>query len=187
MKANRRLWISITLFATAIFAAVSLDAQTSKPSTTAKASVTATVEAIDHTTRTLMLKGPKGNVVELTVDPAYKRFDQLKVGDTITASYYESVVANIRRPGDPVPKAAEASITPREGGPGGTATVQETVTVVIQSVDKANRAVTVKKQDGGLVSLRVENPKYMEMAKVGETVDITYTRALLIEANPAKP
>jgi hypothetical protein len=178
-------FFSTTLLATALLATVALEAQTTKP-VGDRVSVTATIEAIDHASRTLMLKGPKGNVVELTVDPVFKRFDQLKVGDTITASYYESVVANIRRPGDPAPKESEAAITPRTGAPGGTATVQQTITVVIESVDRANRSVTVRRKDGGLVSLRVENPKYMDMAKAGETVDITYTRALLIEANPAK-
>jgi hypothetical protein len=151
-----------------------------------KATITATVEAIDRTNRKLMLKGPKGNVVELSVDPAFKRFDQLNVGDTITATYYESIAAHIRKPGDPAPKEITAAITPSAGGPGGTAAVQQTVSVVVQSVDRANRSVTVKKQDGGIVSFRVENPKYLDMAKPGETVDITYTQALLIEATPAK-
>jgi hypothetical protein len=152
-----------------------------------KVSVTATVEAIDQTNRTVMLKGPEGNIVEVSVDPAFKRFDQLKVGDTVTATYYESIVAHIRQPGEPAPKSTSEAVTPRTGGPGGTAAVQDTVTVVVQSVDRANRSVTVKKQDGGIVSMRVENPKYLEAAKPGQTVDITYTRALLIEANPAKP
>jgi hypothetical protein len=160
--------------------------QAAQPAAENKVSITATVEAIDQTNRTVMLKGPRGNVVEVYVDPAYKRFDQLKVGDEVTATYYESIVAHIRQPGEPAPKPTSEGVTPRKDGPGGTAAVQDTVTVVVESVDRANRSVTVKKQDGGIVSMRVENPKYLEAAKPGQTVDITYTRALLIEANPAK-
>jgi hypothetical protein len=177
----------LMLLAASVGAAQTPPAKPQAPAaSTDKVTLTATVEAIDRTNRTLMLKGPKGNVVELAVDPSFKRFDELNVGDQITATYYESIAASIRRPGDPAPKPVDAAITPRQGAPGATASVQQTVSVVVQSVDKANRSVTVKKADGGIVSFRVENPKYLEMAKPGETVDITYTRALLLEANPAK-
>jgi hypothetical protein len=64
--------------------------------------------------------------------------------------------------------------------------VQDTVSVTVQAIDKANQSVTVKRQDGGVVSFRVQNPKYLDMAKPGDTVDITYTRALLLEVTPAK-
>ena len=56
----------------------------------------------------------------------------------------------------------------------------------MQAIDKANQSVTVKRQDGGVVSFRVQQPKYLDMAKVGDTVDITYTRALLLEVAPGK-
>jgi hypothetical protein len=47
--------------------------------------VKATVEAIEKATRSLTLKGPEGNYVNVTVPEEVKRFDSLKVGDTITA------------------------------------------------------------------------------------------------------
>jgi hypothetical protein len=148
-------------------------------------SVTATIEAIDKGQRLITLKGPKGNLVTVKADESVKRFDELKVGDQVTAKYYESVAAHIRRPGDPPPKPVDTAITPRQGGPGATLAAQETVTVTVQGIDKANRSVTVKKQNGDVVSFRVQNPKYLEIAKVGDTVDVTYTQALLIEATRA--
>jgi hypothetical protein len=77
-------------------------------------------------------------------------------------------------------------VTRSTGAPGATASVQDTVTVTVQAIDKPNQSVTVKRQDGGVVSFRVENPKYLDMAKPGDTVDITYTRALLLEVTPVK-
>src|SRR4029450_12061345 len=50
--------------------------------------ITATIEAIDQTTRIVTLKGPKGNLVDTYVDESSKRFDQLKVGDQVKAQYY---------------------------------------------------------------------------------------------------
>ena len=54
------------------------------------ASITATVETIDHDKRTIALKGPRGNVVALKVGPDEKNFQQIKTGDRVTAKYYES-------------------------------------------------------------------------------------------------
>jgi hypothetical protein len=153
-----------------------------KPST-----ITATIEAIDTTNRLVSLKGPKGNVVTVYADKTFKRFDELKVGDTITASYYESIAVNVRRPGDPAPPASSAGVTTGKGAmPAATAAAQETVTVTVMAIDRANQSVTVKRKDGSVVSTRVQNPKYIDMVKVGDTVDVTYTVAILLEANRAK-
>lgn len=153
---------------------------------TESVTVTATIEAIDHTNRLVTLKGAKGNLTTVQADESIKRFHELKVGDKVTATYYESIAVNVRKPGTPAPKAVDAAVTRATGGPGATAAVQETVTVTVQSIDRANRSVTVRKQDGSVVSLRVQNPQYLEAVKEGDTVDITYTRALLLKAEPAK-
>jgi Cu/Ag efflux protein CusF len=148
---------------------------------------TATIEAIDRSTRQITLKNPKGEMTTIVAGPEVKRFDELKVGDTVSATYYESVAVNVRRPGDPGPNPGGAAITPGTGAkPGATAAVQQSVTVVVQSIDKANQSVTVKRTDGSIVSFRVQNPKYLEMAKAGDTVDITYTQAVLVEVVPSK-
>jgi len=148
---------------------------------------TATIEAIDRATRQITLKNQKGEVTTIVAGPEVKRFDELKVGDTVSATYYESVAVNVRRPGDPGPNPGGAAVTPGAGPkPGATAAVQQSVTVVVQSIDKPNQSVTVKRTDGSIVSFRVQNPKYLDMAKAGDTVDITYTQAVLVEVVPAK-
>ena len=148
---------------------------------------TATIEAIDRSARQITLKNQKGELTTITAGPEVKRFDELKVGQTVSATYYESVAVNVRQPGAPAPSAGGAAVTPGGGKmPGATAAVQETVSVVVQSIDKANQAVTVKRKDGSVVSFRVQNPKYLEMVKTGDTVDITYTQAMLVEVVPAK-
>jgi Cu/Ag efflux protein CusF len=153
----------------------------------APVTVTATIEAIDKTARLITLKGPKGELSTVYADQAVKRFDELKVGDRVSASYYESVAVNVRRPGAPAPAPTNAAVTAGQGArPGATAAIQDVVTVTVQAIDKANQSVTVKRQDGGIVSFRVQDPKNLEIAKVGDTVDITYTRALLVSVNPAK-
>ena len=43
-----------------------------------------TVEAVDHTARTLKIKGDQGNLVTLDVPASYARFDQVRVGDIVS-------------------------------------------------------------------------------------------------------
>ena len=93
----------------------------------------ATIEAIDQTSKRVTLKGEKGNYVEVDAS-AMPRFNQLKVGDVVTATYSESLAVHVRKPGEPAPPAASDSVTRREGAPGASAARQRTVTVTIQAI-----------------------------------------------------
>jgi Cu/Ag efflux protein CusF len=153
----------------------------------AQTSIIATIEAIDVTNRVVTLKGPGGNLAEVYVDESHKRFNDLKIGDQVKASYYESLAVNVRKPGDPAPTGGiKESSTPRVGGPGGTIAQQATITVTIMALDPAVPSVTVKGPKGNVMSMRVSDPKRLEGIKVGDTVDVTYTRALMISVDPVK-
>src|SRR5947209_3843655 len=62
--------------------------------------VSATVEAIDVSSRSVTIKKTDGTYDVLYVPPAIKRFDTLKIGDTVKAHYYENVVLTVKRPGE---------------------------------------------------------------------------------------
>jgi len=153
-----------------------------------KITVTATIEAIDKTNRTVMLKGPKGNLLELTVDPSVTRFDALKVGDTVKTDYYEQVVYEVQKPG-----AAAAPDTVTAGGgklsgekPGGAVMKQTVTTVTIMEIDTETPAVTIRTSDGQVLSFRVRNRKNLEGVKVGDKVQVTQTSALMISVDEAQ-
>ena len=64
------------------------------------ATVTATIEAIDHAGRLVTLKDQAdGHVETIYAGPEVKRFDALKVGDKVTFRYHESVVLQLRKAG----------------------------------------------------------------------------------------
>jgi hypothetical protein len=153
----------------------------------APVSVTATIEAIDQTNRIVTLKGPGGNLVDTYVDDSYKRFNDLKVGDQVQAQYYESLAMNIRKPGDPAPTAGvKESVTPREGAPGATVARQLTASVTVTALDPQVPSISVKGPKGNVFSMRVQDPKRLEGVKVGDTIDVTYTQAMLIAVDPMK-
>ena len=63
-------------------------------------SETATIVAIDSTNRLITLKDKDGITDTIVAGPEVKRFSELKVGDSVTFRYYESVVYAIQKPGD---------------------------------------------------------------------------------------
>ena len=68
-------------------------AQAQEPVTKANmVKITATIQAIDQTTRTITLRDDKGNEDTFTAGEAVKRFNELKVGQKVNISYYESIV-----------------------------------------------------------------------------------------------
>ena len=65
-----------------------------------KITLTATVESIERASRLLTLKGADGKLTTITVPKDVTRFDALKVGDTLTATYYDNVVLRKKEPGE---------------------------------------------------------------------------------------
>jgi Cu/Ag efflux protein CusF len=143
--------------------------------------VTATIEAIDRTARKITLKGRDGVSETVTAGPEVKRFDELKVGDTVTFRYHESVVYKIRKAGEAAPPDAGQAVLSSQGPkPGGTAYQQQTATVKIKAIDAKAPSVTVLTPDGRTVSFKVDDKEALGKVKVGDTVDVTYTEALMI-------
>ena len=61
---------------------------------------TGTVEAIEASTRTVTLRKADGTVVSTVAGPDVKRFAEIKVGDKVTARYYDNVVVRVKQPGE---------------------------------------------------------------------------------------
>jgi len=53
--------------------------------------VSGRIEEIDYDKRTIVVRGPQGNLREFTVSDAVKRFDQLKVGDVVALRVTEGL------------------------------------------------------------------------------------------------
>lgn len=72
----------------------------SKPGMAAISSVEvkATVESIDYKTREVVLKGPEGKSMKLKVGPEAKRFNEVKVGDTVVARLTKATSIKVSSP-----------------------------------------------------------------------------------------
>jgi len=174
--------MKITMVAAALAALLIAPVAAQKPVTVAETlSKTATIVAIDKTARMVTLKGQDGYMVDVLCGPEVQRFDALKVGDTVTFRYHESVVSAISRPGEK-PKDPLATKVTRAAGdkPGGTIAQQMNATVTIEEIDPKVPSVSVKTESGSRMSFKIENAKNLEGYKVGDKVNITYTQALAV-------
>jgi Cu/Ag efflux protein CusF len=149
--------------------------------------VTATVEKIDLKTRHVTLRGPDGKVNTLKVPEEVRNLPQVKVGDQVVATYYESLAFEVRKAGTAQPGVVAATDAARaEPGqrPGAAAANAVTVTATITDIDKKNGTVTITGPGGDSVTVKARNPANLDRISKGDLVDITYTEALAVSVSP---
>jgi hypothetical protein len=147
--------------------------------------ITATVESVDLEKREVTLKGPRGNKVTLEADKSVKRLDEIKPGDTVRASYYQSVAAELREPtadekANPLIVKEGTGRAPETEAPAAGVARRVRVVATIEDIDRSAQTVTVKGPRGKSVTAKVENPANLEKMEVGKTIVITYTEALAL-------
>jgi hypothetical protein len=142
----------------------------------------ATITAIDTAKRLATLKGEGGNEFEVEVSPEVTNFDKLQVGDTVVATYTQSLGVRIEPASEASPGMKETSTaTPAVGQ----AKVgrEVTATLRVESVDATNNMVTLSDGAGRSAQVDIVDPRARERLKTlkpGEMVVITYTEALAL-------
>jgi Cu/Ag efflux protein CusF len=177
-----KYFIGIALLSVTLASVQIAGAQTvaeSKPVT-----VTATIEAIDKADRTVTLKRANGVTEILEMEPEMQGFDRLRVGDRVTATFFETLAVRVRQPGDPPPTAGPTTSTVRKDRkPGSTTISTETVIATVEAIDPKTPSLTVKGAKGSL-TFKVTEPKTLQGLKVGDSVDLTVTRGRLVKVEP---
>jgi ribosomal 50S subunit-recycling heat shock protein len=152
-------------------------------------SETATVEAVDLTTRVLTLKGSKGNVFDLKAGEEVRNLPQVKVGDQVKVKFYQSLAVDVMAAGKAPGGVQEAVVMDRAklgDKPGGMIGSQVTMTATVEAIDKKNQTVTLKGPEGRTKVVKVQNPKNLKNVKVGDEVVITLTEAVAISVEEMK-
>jgi hypothetical protein len=152
-------------------------------------SETATVEAVDLTTRVLTLKGSKGNVFDLKAGEEVRNLPQVKVGDQVKVKFYQSLAIDVMAAGKAPGGVQEAVVMDRakQGDkPGGVIGSSVTVTATVEAIDKKKQTVTLKGPEGKTKVVKVQNPNNLKNVKVGDEVVITLTEAVAISVEGTK-
>ncbi|HEY8153234.1 MAG TPA: hypothetical protein VII72_03805 [Myxococcota bacterium] len=160
--------------------------------TVSEGTVTATarVKAIDQQTRRVTLERHDGSLIKFRASDAVRNLPQVKVGDEVTAIFYESVAFQVKKAGDATLGTAVAGEVARaEAGdkPAVAGAKVTTVTTKITGFDKKAGTVTLQDEDGESVTIKVRHPENLERIAVGDMVEITRTEAIGISvATPSK-
>jgi len=161
-------------------------AQVTKTVTGETKTLTVSVEAIDHANRTVTAKKPDGTYEMFYMPTSIRRFDTLKVGDKITAKYYENMVLQLKAPGDKAVDTGSAGVVRSETGKAGTVSHQRTITATITAIDPNLPSITFDGPQNWKYTTRVKDKAALAKVKVGDRVDITWTEALILSLEDAK-
>ncbi len=147
--------------------------------------VSARVTAIDTANRKVTLLGPDGDKVTVKVGPEAVNFDQIRVGDLVTATVTEELVVYLDEAGSSAPDGSAAMVAraPKGAQPGGlvAGTTQETATV--KAIDRANRTATLQFDDGSSQTFAVRDDIDLNQRKVGEKVVFQVTEMIAISVD----
>jgi Cu/Ag efflux protein CusF len=149
--------------------------------------VTATVEAVDQSSRTVTLRGEGGNLLSFRAGPEVRNLAQLQKGDKVNVNYYEATMGRLLRPGETPPtEAQDLTVRAPEGEKPGFATRRTvTRTARIEAIDPNYPSVTLKGDDGVTTTVKVRDKSRLNEIKVGDRVAITYAEGVAIAVEEA--
>ncbi len=141
------------------------------------------VISVDAATRTVVVEGERGRRVEIQAPKDSPNFDQIQVGDPVSATYVEAVaiaIASVAGAQPGVSETVDVSTAPKGATPGVTIAERIELRAVVKAVDTDKRKVTLDVPGGGERTLKVAIDIDVEKIKVGQQVSVTLTRALAI-------
>lgn len=152
-------------------------------STTQTVIVTAQVEAINHETREVTLRGPEGRAVSFVASEDARNLPQVQVGDIVIAEYVQSMTIEVFANDGNEPSAGELMVAGRseEGEmPALTAIDAIVVTATLEEINLENNTFKLKGPSGEIKEYEARVPENLTKVVVGDLVVITYTEAVAI-------
>ena len=145
--------------------------------------VTAVVEAINHETREVTLRGPEGNATSFVASEEARNLDQVSVGDIVMAEYEQSLSIEVFANDGSAPGAGAIAAAGRseKGEMPGMAAIDATVvTAIVEEINLEANTFKLKGPSGEIKEYVAQDPENLKKAAVGDLVVITYTEAIAI-------
>ena len=150
--------------------------------------ISATVVKVDLKSRKVTMKGFDGTTETVKVGDEVRNLAQVKKGDEVVVTYYQSVAFEVLKRGEtrPATTAGEGMDRAKLGEkPGGIAASVVTVVADVVKLDRENKTAVLRGPEGNLTTVDVQNPDNFDKVKVGDKVEITLTEAMAISVEPA--
>jgi hypothetical protein len=158
--------------------------------TSNKVVVTSVVEAINHETREVTLKGADGELVTFTASEEARNLGQVEVGDIVTAEYMQSITIDVMPNDGTEPGVGEVSAMGRteEGEmPGVVAIESQVMTAVLHEINLETNSFKLREANGRINEYAARDPENLKRVVVGDLVIITFTEAVAISVEERAP
>lgn len=186
------LTFSLTFVGGALAATAGSDDPLAGVGSLRKATVTVTIASVDPATRHVVVTNANGERLTLKAPPQMRNFDQLQVGQKITATYAVQTEFALSPPNGQLPPDTETTLAARSAKgelPGLVAANHIVVTGAIVGIDQAGHTLKVVSPQGGEVyTIAVQTAAgraALGKLKVGDKVTAYITEGLMIAAKPA--
>jgi len=150
---------------------------------------TATVDYVDLENRLVTLHTADGEKRTIKVGDEVRNLPQVKKGDIVTATYYESIALSLRETpgGKPSVSVSEGMERAPVGSmPSGAVVRTTTLTAKVIAVDKKKQTVSLEGPQGGQVTLKVQDPSRLDGVDKGDLVEAVYREAVMISVDKPK-
>lgn len=149
--------------------------------------VTATIQAVDKASRVVTLATEAGTRLHVTAPPEMEGFNSLRVGDLVSARYFEAIVVRLARPGTPAPSGEPVTrITRKDRAPGSEAFSERTVRATVTAVSTDTQSLTLKGEDGVERTMEVTDAAQLKTLKAGDVVNVTFYDSRLVSVERPK-
>ena len=154
-----------------------------EPSASEATTASFTVERIDRSNRSMVVKSPDGSRMTVRVAPTVEGFDKLQKGDQVELDYYASTVLSF---GPTNAAAAQAQEAPTRASAPALGTVGAppiTTAARVTAVDKNGGALQITTPDGLPQTLLVRDPaerRQLRSLSPGDTVVVTYAEPVAV-------
>lgn len=180
---NRCKGLSVALVAFGVAVSAAQSAPLTREETL---ELSALVESVDQSSRTVVLVGDTGQRGVFVAGPEIKNLSDVKAGDRVRLTYKIAVAAAVKPRGTPAAEPTEDSIEERSppGQPPRVAAGRTVLTTVkIDAVDTSFHTVTFKRADGITRVVGVDDPdakRFISTLKPGDSVEISYSEAVAV-------
>jgi hypothetical protein len=142
-----------------------------------------TVDSIDAKTRDVLLLRTDGSKMTYRCGPDVRNFDQIKVGDKVTATVAQELALVLVK-GEVPPAAGTATVlvrAPKGAKPGGKIVDTIGFTAKVLKVHSKHREVTLQMVDGTSKTVKVGPDINLDNVNEGDDVGVRLTRAFAID------
>ncbi len=145
-----------------------------------------TVVDIDRENRTVVVRGPRGNLAEVAVPEEAQNLDQVHPGSKFKVNYTQAVAVSIGKGGSATgSKSRSVQMAPKGDIPGGVITNARQISGSVETIDYDTRLVSLRGPEGRTLVFTVdESVQGLDQVHQGDVISLEYAESIALRMLP---